>query len=178
MPQGHPMPVPPMPSAKPAPTAKTKMPPRIYINNTQRAAEEAAKQEATKKEASAPTFYDNKPIDPEQFAQAWNAYTQAHPHDIIVVNAMHRAVPTLVSGTHYKMKSANEGEAGMINNSLTSILTHLRNTLQNGTITLEIELDKTIKTPKIMTEREIVNDILSRRPEFGDFIKDFQLTLK
>lgn len=29
-----------------------------------------------------------------------------------------------------------------------------------------------------MTEREIVNDILSRRPEFGDFIKDFQLTLK
>lgn len=178
MPQGHPMPAPPMPSAKPAPTAKTKMPPRIYINNTQRAAEEAAKQEATKKEASAPTFYDNKPIDPEQFAQAWNAYTQAHPHDIIVVNAMHRAVPTLVSGTHYKMKSANEGEAGMINNSLTSILTHLRNTLQNGTITLEIELDKTIKTPKIMTEREIVNDILSRRPEFGDFIKDFQLTLK
>ena len=84
----------------------------------------------------------------------------------------------LVSGTHYKMKSANEGEAGMINNSLTDILTYLRNTLQNGTITLEIELDKTIKTPKIMTEREIVNDILSRRPEFGDFIKDFQLTLK
>ena len=91
---------------------------------------------------STPTFHDNKPIDPEQFAQAWNAYTQAHPHDIIVVNAMHRAVPTLVSGTHYKMKSANEGEAGMINNSLTSILTHLRNTLQNGTITLEIELVK------------------------------------
>ncbi|MCI6577913.1 MAG: hypothetical protein MSD07_07130, partial [Bacteroidales bacterium] len=178
MPQGHPMPAPPMPSNKPSAATPSKMPPRIYINNTQRAAEEAAKQKATKKEAPAPTIYENKPIDPEQFAQAWNAYTQAHPHDIIVVNAMHRAVPTLVSGTHYKMKSANEGEAGMINNSLTSILTHLRNTLQNGTITLEIELDKTIKTPKIMTEREIVNDILSRRPEFGDFIKDFQLTLK
>lgn len=178
MPQGHPLPVPPVPSNKPSAATPSKMPPRIIINNTKLAAEEAAKYKATKKEAPAPTIYENKPIDPEQFAQAWNAYTQAHPHDIIVVNAMHRAVPMLVSGTHYKMKSANEGEAGMINNSLTSILTHLRNTLQNGTITLEIELDKTIKTPKIMTEREIVNDILSRRPEFGDFIKDFQLTLK
>ena len=103
MPQGHPLPAPPVPSNKPSAATPSKMPPRIIINNTKLAAEEAAKYKATKKEAPAPTIYENKPIDPEQFAQAWNAYTQAHPHDIIVVNAMHRAVPTLVSGNWKSM---------------------------------------------------------------------------
>lgn len=153
--------------------------PHIYINNKELAAEEAAKKEAaTKANAAAPSFTENKPIDPAQLAQAWNAYAEAHPKDVIVANAMRRAVPTLIEGTKYKIKLANEGEAGFMQNKLTDILSHLRNALQNNAITIEIELDKTIKTPKIMTEREIVNDILSRRPEFKDFINDFQLSFK
>ncbi|MDO4512308.1 MAG: DNA polymerase III subunit gamma/tau [Bacteroidales bacterium] len=168
----------PRPQTNTAPASGIKVP-SIYINNPARAAEQAAAQQATaaKKAPAAPTFSENKPIDPEQFAQAWRNYPKTHPQDIIVTNAMNRAVPTLVSGTHYKMMSANEGEEGFVKNRLTDILTYLRTELQNSTITLEIELDKTIKTQKIMTEREIVNDILSRRPEFSDFIKEFQLTL-
>ncbi len=152
--------------------------PHIYINNKELAAEEAAKKEATKKTQTATTFTENKPITPDQLAQAWLAYAQAHPKDVIVANAIRRAAPTLVSGTHYKVMLANEGEAGFMQNMMPDILNHLRNTLQNSTITMDIELDKTIKTPKIMTERELVNDLISRRPEFKQLISDFQLSIK
>lgn len=172
---GHMMP--PRPTAQPQRQPTQSKMPRIYINNKKLAAEVAAEKAATTKTPQAPTFTKNKPIDPEEFAKAWNAYPDAHPQDIIVTNAMRRAVPTLISDAHYKMMSANEGEAGFINNKLTDILYYLRNQLQNNTITIEVVLDKTIKTPTIMTEREIVNDILSRRPEFATFIKDFELTL-
>ncbi len=152
--------------------------PHIYINNTQLAAEEAAKKAAAEKPQTTTSFKEDKPINPDQLAQAWLAYAQAHPKDVIVANAIRRAAPTLVSGTHYKVTLANEGEAGFMQNMMPDILNHLRNTLQNSTITMEIELDKTIKTPKIMTEREIVSDLISRRPEFKQLINDFQLTIK
>lgn len=61
MPQGHPLPAPPVPSNKPSAATPSKMPPRIYINNTQRAAEEAAKYKATKRRRQPPQSTKTNP---------------------------------------------------------------------------------------------------------------------
>lgn len=169
-----------MPSTPaPATRAAASVPkvPHIYINNTQLAAQEAAKRQTATAKPSAPTFTDNQRFTPEQFAQAWNAYIQTHPNDQLAVTAMRRAVPTLVSGTHYKMTTTSEPEDGFVKSKLLDILTHLRNSLHNSTITLDTEIDTTIETPRIMTDREIYSDLLARRPEFREFLNDFKLTL-
>lgn len=178
MPQMRHIPLPSTPAPATRASAGVPKVPHIYINNTKLAAQEAAKQQSATPKPSASTSADNQPFTPEQFAQAWHAYIQAHPNDQLAVTAMRRAVPALVSGTHYKMKTTSELEDGFVKNKFPDILAHLRTALHNSTITLETELDNTLETPRIMTDREIYADLLSRRPEFKDFVADFQLTLK
>ena len=62
-------------------------------------------------------------------------------------------------------------------NALPDILQFLRKALNNDAITMDIKLDESMPAPKIMTERELVEDIKSRRPEFNDFLNDFKLSL-
>ena len=71
----------------------------------------------------------------------------------------------------------NAGQVSFMNNALTHILDFLRKQLSNDDVTLSVVLDESMPAPKIMTERELIEDIKKRHPEFNDLLDDFKLSL-
>lgn len=62
-------------------------------------------------------------------------------------------------------------------NSLMNIMTFLRDAVRNDRLSIEVKQGEKGPAPHIWTDREIINDIKSRNPEFENIIKDFKLGL-
>ena len=119
----------------------------------------------------------NQSFTDEQLLASWQTYIDQHPQEHLVINTMRTSKPNRLTDTQLEITVQNIGQVNFINNALPHILDFLRNKLANDAITIDIKLDESMPAPKIMTERELVEDIKSRRPEFNDFLNDFKLSL-
>ena len=90
---------------------------------------------------------------------------------------MRISTPKRLTDTQLEVTVQNAGQVDFMTNALPNILDFLRKGLNNDAITIDIKLDESMTAPKIMTERELVEDIKSRRPEYNDFLDDFKLSL-
>lgn len=79
---------------------------------------------------------------------------------------------------HYVMTVGSPAEQKNVEEYKTAILKFLCNALQNDRLTLDIEVsDVPIDTPKILSPREVVEQIKQNNPKFTQFLKDFDLGL-
>ena len=85
--------------------------------------------------------------------------------------------PRRVDNDKFEITVQNTGQVEFMNAKMSHILDFLRGALKNDFITIDIKLDESMTTPKIMTERELIDDIKTRHPEFNDFLRDFKLSL-
>ncbi len=135
---------------------------------------------ATDDSASQPAVtatHSHEAFTDEQLLRAWNDYIDKHPHEHLVINTMRISKPRRVDNDKFEITVQNTGQVEFMNAKMSHILDFLRGALKNDFITIDIKLDESMTTPKIMTERELIDDIKTRHPEFNDFLRDFKLSL-
>ena len=121
----------------------------------------------------------SQPFNDEQFLQAWKGYIEQHPQERALVMMMSYASPVRGGDdNHYVMTVGSPNEQKAVEEHKVSIMKYLCDTLQNDTIVLDINVsDVPIDTPKILSPREVAEQIKQNNPNFTQFIKDFDLGL-
>lgn len=117
-----------------------------------------------------------QPFTEEQLIEAWKAYVKQHPDQILVTRIMNSMKPKRIDEVTYRLTLA-PGQDGFITPSLAEILAFLRSAVNNDMLAIELQVDDSIKPPKVWTGREIVDDIRSRHANLDGLIKTYGLTL-
>ena len=180
----QPAPHPAMPPCPVAPTAATGHPmpraignkPRFMANVTGAGdvatpvAQEAAPAQPQRTEA----------FTAEQLLAAWHEYMDQHPQERALLTTMSYAKPTLEGedGEHYVVTVASPTEQKNVEEHKTALMKFLSDAVKNDRFTLDVKLsDVPMNTPKILSPREVVEQIRQHNPNFTQFLKDFDLGL-
>ena len=120
-----------------------------------------------------------EPFTAEQLTAAWNGYIEDHPQERALVTTMSYALPQRGdSDEHYVMIVGSPTEQKNVEEHREALLRFLCDAVKNDRLTLEVKVsDVPIDTPKILSPREVVEQIKEHNPNFTQFIKDFDLGL-
>ena len=114
---------------------------------------------------------------PEQFTQAWQHYIEQNPGEIILLSAMRNSVPQRLNDTTYQVEVENTVQVETISSNMTKLLQFLRDEVGNDMVALDIKLSPKGVSTMAKTDREIVEDMRDRNPQFAQMIKDFKLSM-
>ena len=171
----------PRPAAAPTP-APAAAPPRT-VPNKMGAAPRIMVNVPNATPATAPTTAVNqlrsKEFTFEQLQEAWQGYMMEHPQERALVTTMSYALPQVGSDAeHYVMTVGSPTEQKNVEEHKAELLKFLCDALQNDRINLDIKVSEVpIDTPKILSPREVVEQIKQHNPNFTQFLKDFDLGL-
>lgn len=143
--------------------------PRIYVNN-----KAAARQAHGAQPAGS---HRDTPFSPENLLAAWQAYIDANPREMFIVNTMRMSPPQRINDTTYEIFVENEGQVSYLDAHKTEILGFLRDRVQNDMLAIKVNIREGGEAPKIWTPQEIVKDMSSQNPAIEKLIKDFNLGL-
>ena len=146
--------------------------PRIMVNVTNTQAQTAQTNVASKPQRA-------QQFTAEQLLEAWHAYIDQHPQERALVTTMNYAAPQRVdSDEHYEMVVGSPTEKNHVEEHKAELMSFLSNALNNDRIALDVKVsEEPIETPKILSPREVVEQIKSHNPGFNQFLKDFELGL-
>ena len=146
--------------------------PRIMVNVTNTQVHTAQTNAASKPQRT-------QPFTAEQLLEAWHAYIDQHPQERALVTTMNYAAPQRVdSDEHYEMVVGSPTEKNHVEEHKAELMSFLSNALNNDCIALDVKVSEVpIETPKILSPREVVEQIKSHNPGFNQFLKDFELGL-
>ena len=116
----------------------------------------------------------------EQLHEAWQEYMEQHPQEKALLTTMSYAQPQLVGdgSEHYVMTVASPTELKNVEEHKTALMKFLCDVVKNDRLTLDVKVsDVPIDTPKILSPREVVEQIKQHNPNFTQFLKDFDLGL-
>ena len=171
----------PRPAAAPTP-APAAAPPRT-VPNKMGAAPRIMVNVPNATPATAPTTAVNqlrsKEFTFEQLQEAWQGYMMEHPQERALVTTMSYALPQVGSDAeHYVMTVGSPTEQKNVEEHKAELLKFLSDALQNDRINLDVKVSEVpIDTPKILSPREVVEQIKQHNPNFTQFLKDFDLGL-
>ena len=148
--------------------------PRIMVNASNPA---AAPQQQAPTAAGAPQR--TQPFTVEQLHDAWHGYIDQHPQERALCTTMSYALPQPGNAPeHYVMVVGSPTEQKNVEEHKAALVQFLCNALKNDRFTLDINVsDVPIDTPKILSPREVVEQIKQHNPNFTQFLKDFDLGL-
>ena len=162
------------PSARPMPRAVGNAP-RIMVNvpNTQ-----AASQQQTT--AGAGKQLRTQAFTADQLQTAWQAYIDQHPQERALCTTMSYALPKAEgdNAEHYVMTVASPTEQKNVEEHKEALLQFLSDAVKNDRLVLDVKVSEVpMDTPKILSPREVVEQIKQHNPNFTQFLKDFDLSL-
>jgi hypothetical protein len=148
--------------------------PRIMVNvpNTN------AAQQATAATASS-VPQRTQPFTAEQLQTAWQGYIDNHPQERALCTTMSYALPQQAGDAeHYVMTVGSPTEQKNVEEHKEALMGYLCDAIKNDRFTLDIKVSEVpIDTPKILSPREVVEQIKEHNPNFTQFLKDFDLGL-
>lgn len=149
--------------------------PRIMVNvpNTQA----ASQQQAT---AGAGKQLRTQAFTADQLQTAWQAYIDQHPQERALCTTMSYALPKAEgdNAEHYVMTVASPTEQKNVEEHKEALLQFLSDAVKNDRLVLDVKVsDVPMDTPKILSPREVVEQIKQHNPNFTQFLKDFDLGL-
>ena len=124
-----------------------------------------------------PIAVRREPFTAQQLHEAWQSYINANPHEMLTISSMRTAQLEPMSDTVYAVYVESKAQVESIESSKSKIMPHLRNAVKNDMLALELKVRPSTVEHRILTPREVVEDIKQRRPDFIPFIKEFQLGL-
>ena len=116
----------------------------------------------------------------EQLHDAWQEYIEQHPQERALLTTMSYALPKPVAddAEHYEMIVGSPTEQKNVEEHREGLMRFLCDTIKNDRFKLDVKVsDVPIDTPKILSPREVVEQIKQHNPNFTQFIKDFDLGL-
>lgn len=147
--------------------------PRIMVN--------VANNEAEQRQAAAPAQPQRtEAFSIERFHEAWQEYMEQHPQEKALLATMSYALPQPEgdSGEHYVMTVSSPTEQKNVEEHKQALLTFLSDAVKNDRLELDVRVsDVPMDTPKILSPREVVEQIKQHNPKFTQFLKDFDLGL-
>ena len=163
----------PQADAKPMPRARGNEP-RIMVNVPNVS---APQQPSTAAAASVPQR--SHPFTAEQLLDAWQGYIDQHPQERALCTTMSYAMPQPGSNEeHYVMIVGSPAEQKNVEEHKADLLKFLSDAVNNDRLALDVKVSEVpIDTPKILSPREVVEQIKQHNPNFTQFIKDFDLGL-
>ena len=171
-PAPQPRPAAPSPTGNPLPRALGNKP-RIMMN--------VANVDAAPKQAPVPTQPKrNEVFTAEQLQEAWQEYMDQHPQEKALLATMSyaRPQPEGNSSEHYVVIVASPTEQKNVEEHKEALMQFLCDVLKNDHLTIDVKLsDVPMDTPKILSPREVVEQIKQHNPNFTQFLKDFDLGL-
>ena len=148
--------------------------PRIMVNvpNTN------AAQQATAATASS-VLQRTQPFTAEQLQTAWQGYIDNHPQERALCTTMSYALPQQAGDAeHYVMTVGSPTEQKNVEEHKEALMGYLCDAIKNDRFMLDIKVSEVpIDTPKILSPREVVEQIKEHNPNFTQFLKDFDLGL-
>lgn len=148
--------------------------PRIMVNvpNTN-----AAQQATAASVSSVPQR--TQPFTAEQLQTAWQGYIDNHPQERALCTTMSYALPQQAGDAeHYVMTVGSPTEQKNVEEHKEALMGYLCDAIKNDRFTLDIKVSEVpIDTPKILSPREVVEQIKEHNPNFTQFLKDFDLGL-
>ena len=171
------------PQAPPAPAAPTAQAaprtlgnkPRIMVNVTSPAAA------AVQQQAAAPVQQQRtEPFTVNRLHEVWQEYIEQHPQEKALLTTMSYALPQPVGdgGEHFEMIVASPTEQKNVEEHREGLMRFLCNAVKNDRLVLDVKVSEVpIDTPKILSPREVVEQIKEHNPNFTQFLKDFDLGL-
>ena len=169
------------PKAAPAPGATGPRPMAYALGNTPRIMVNVPNVTASQQPANAGNNVPQRtqPFTAEQMLAAWQNYIDQHPQERALCTTMSYALPQPGDNEeHYVMVVGSPAEQKSVEEHKASLVQFLCNDLKNDRLTLDIKVSEVpIDTPKILSPREVVEQIKQHNPEFTRFLKDFDLGL-
>ena len=166
-----------------APAATTGQRPMAYaVGNTPRImvnVPNATAQQQQPGEASKGAAQRTQPFTAKQVLAAWQNYIDQHPQERALCTTMSYATPQQGdSEEHYVMVVGSPAEQKSVEEHKAALSQFLCNELNNDRFVLDIKVSEVpIDTPKILSPREVVEQIKQHNPDFTRFLKDFDLGL-
>ena len=129
--------------------------------------------------ATQPTRLRSRSFTVDQLQEAWQGYIMEHPQERALVTTMSYALPQAGSDAeHFVMIVGSPTEQKNVEEHKEAVLKYLCDTLQNDRLNLDVKVSEVpIDTPKILSPREVVEQIKQHNPNFTQFLKDFDLGL-
>ena len=158
----------PAPASTPRQAAAT---PRILINKQPQA------NQAAKATTEAQRSVRTTPFTPEQLAVAWQHYIDKHPGEMILLSAMRNSLPQKIDDNTYSIEVENKGQLETLSSNMTKLMQFLRDEVSNDMLALNITLSEKGVSSMAKTDREIVEDMRNRNPQFAQMIHDFKLSM-
>ena len=119
------------------------------------------------------------PFTAEQLQAAWQGYIDQHPQERALCTTMSYALPQPGSNAeHYVMIVGSPTEQKNVEEHKAGLVKYLCDAVNNDRLTLDVKVSEVpIDTPKILSPREVVEQIKQHNPNFTQFLKDFDLGL-
>lgn len=113
----------------------------------------------------------------EELIAAWESYAAALKKEVLLKNTMSLYPPRMLNDVVFEVEVNTELNKQYLTDNSLSILSHLRETLQNGEITMTIHIaeDNVIKKP--LTSREIFDEMVQQNPSLQKLSDEFGLEL-
>lgn len=126
-----------------------------------------------------PTEKPDNAFTDEQLAEAWKGYTLTIPEKKMLVNLMRVVQPTRKEGSDNEVEITvtNELQKELLDSEKHAIETFLVSQLNHSGLVLKVNVRDNGISPKMWTEREVLENLLANYPEAGKFIKDLGLSL-
>ena len=165
--------------ASQAPTAAPRRTVSRTVGNAPRIMVNVPNATVAQPQASAVVSQRTQPFTAEQFSAAWNSYIDDHPQERALVTTMSYAQPQPGDNEeHYVMTVGSTTEQKNVEEHREALMRYLGETLNNDRIALDVRVSEVpLDTPKILSPREVVDQIKERNPGFNQFLKDFDLGL-
>lgn len=147
--------------------------PRIMVNVPNKPAAQAAAASA----ASMPQR--TQPFTTEQMQAAWQGYINQHPQERALCTTMSYAIPQVDNDAeHYVVIVGSPAELKTVEEHREALMRFLGDALKNDRFVLDVKVSEVpIDTPKILSPREVVEQIKQHNSGFNQFLKDFELGL-
>ena len=165
------------PSAMPAAATGRPMPNKM--SDSQRIMVNVANPAAAPAPTVAVAQVRSQAFTAEQLQEAWQAYMMEHRQERALVTTMSYALPQAGrDAEHYEMIVGSPTEQKNVEEHKEALMKFLCDALRNDRLTLDVKVSEVpIDTPKILSPREVVEQIKQHNPNFTQFLKDFDLGL-
>ena len=96
---------------------------------------------------------------------------------MILLSAMRNSLPQKIDDNTYSIEVENKGQLETLSSNMTKLMQFLRDEVGNDMLALNITLSEKGVSSMAKTDREIVEDMRNRNPQFAQMIHDFKLSM-
>jgi len=113
----------------------------------------------------------------KELIAAWKAYAKSLKEEKLLKNTMSLYLPKMLSDVLFEVEVNTELNKQYLTDNSNSILSYLRERLQNGEITMTIRIAEGNAIKKPLTSREIFDEMVQQNPALQKLSDEFGLEL-